>query len=230
MQSAARTMPVNPSSTAQLSASVPPTSARFWDRHAAGYAKKPVPDEEAYQRTLERVRAYLTPHSRVLELGCGTGTTALKLAPSAREILGTDYSGGMIAIATEKAREAAVTNVSFQRCTLDDATLGSGSFDVVLAMNFLHLLPELPRQLTRVAELLSGSGLFISKTPCIGQSGLALRVLIPLMRSVGLAPYVNFVTENSLRTDITSAGFTIEETGMYPQKSRSFFVVARKAT
>ena len=53
-----------------------PTVSRFWDRLAAGYAKKPVPDEEAYARTLERVRAHLTPNDRVLELGCGTGTSA----------------------------------------------------------------------------------------------------------------------------------------------------------
>jgi methylase of polypeptide subunit release factors len=36
------------------------------------------------------VRAHLTPNDRVLELGSGTGTTALKLAASAREILATD--------------------------------------------------------------------------------------------------------------------------------------------
>ncbi len=26
---------------------------RFWDRHAKGYAKRPVADEAAYQRKLE---------------------------------------------------------------------------------------------------------------------------------------------------------------------------------
>ena len=65
--------------------------SRFWDRRAAAYSKKPVPDADAYERTLERVRAYLTLNDRVLELGCGTGASALRLAASAGQILATDY-------------------------------------------------------------------------------------------------------------------------------------------
>lgn len=207
-----------------------PTPSRFWDCRAAAYAKKPVPDAEAYERTLERVRAYLTPNDRVLELGCGTGTTALKLARSAREILATDYSAEMIGIATAKARVAEVTHVRFQQCTAVDSTLGAESFDVVMAMNLLHLLDDLPARLQRIRELVRPRGLFISKTPCIGDQSFALRMLIPVMRVTGLAPYVNFVTEHSLRAEITSLGFDVQEAGMYPEKSRNLFIVARKGT
>ncbi len=207
----------------------PPTSPRFWDRKAASYARKPVPDEDAYTRTLDRVRAHLTPNDRVLELGCGTGTTALKLAASARELVGTDYSERMVAIATDKARAAGTSNVHFRCCTLDDPALERASFDVVMAMNLLHLLDDLAARLGRVRELARPGGLFISKTPCIGEQGAVLRLAIPLMRAVGVAPYVSFVTERSLATDITAAGFELLETGMYPQKSRGFFVVARRA-
>ena len=56
-----------------------------------------------------------------------------------------------------------------------------------------------------------------------------MRVVIPLMRALGIAPYVNFVSERSLTADIERAGFEIVETGMYPKKSRSFFVVARES-
>jgi 2-polyprenyl-3-methyl-5-hydroxy-6-metoxy-1,4-benzoquinol methylase len=206
-----------------------PTPSRFWDRRAAGYAKKPVADEQAYEQTLQRVRAHLVRNVRVLEIGCGTGTTALKLASSAREILATDYSEEMIAIARAKAHARVVSNVHFRTCTVHDAELGLESFDVVLAMNLLHLLDDIPARLGRIRELLRPGGLFISKTPCVGDQGLLLRVVIPLMRAVGVAPYVNFVTERSLTADIEQAGFEIVETGMYPKKGRSFFVVARKA-
>ena len=203
-------------------------AAAFWDRLAASYAKKPVADPDAYERTLDRVRAHLTPRARVLELGCGTGTTALKLAASAGALLATDYSAEMIAIATEKARAERVTNVTFRTATLDDGALAAEPFDVVLAMNFLHLLADLPARFARIRELLRPNGLFISKTPCVGDQGLAPRVAIPLMRAVGRAPYVNFVTERSLSSDLAAAGFAVEETGMYPKKTRSFFVVARR--
>jgi hypothetical protein len=40
---------------------------------------------------------------------------------------------------------------------------------------------------------------------------------------------VSFVTEPLLLSGIVDAGFEVLETGMYPQKSRSLFIVARKA-
>ena len=104
------------------------TPSQFWDRRADAYSKKPVPDLEAYEQTLERVRAHLTPNDRVLELGCGTGMTARKLAACAREIVATDYSAEMIAIATAKAGLEGLSHVRFQRCTLDDETLAASSF------------------------------------------------------------------------------------------------------
>jgi ubiquinone/menaquinone biosynthesis C-methylase UbiE len=186
-----------------------------------------VPDPGAYERTLDRVRAHVSPNDSVLEIGCGTGTTALKLASGVREILGTDYSANMIAIATAKARAEGTTNVHFRTCTLDDPALAPRSFDVLVAMNLLHLLDHIPTHLQRIRELLRPGGLFISKTPCVGDQGLFVRIVVPLMRAVGVAPYVNFITERSLTAEITRAGFEVQETGMYPQKSRSLFVVAR---
>jgi ubiquinone/menaquinone biosynthesis C-methylase UbiE len=46
--------------------------------------------------------------------GCGTGTTALKLAPSLGRIMATDISGEMIAIAREKARAEGCGNATFE--------------------------------------------------------------------------------------------------------------------
>jgi 2-polyprenyl-3-methyl-5-hydroxy-6-metoxy-1,4-benzoquinol methylase len=206
-----------------------PTYAKFWNRLADRYAKKPVADEAAYAATLERVRAHLRPEDAVLELGCGTGTTALALAGSARTILATDYSERMIAIATAKARASGVERVEFRTTTVEDAALERSSFDVVMAMNLLHLVEDLGAFLERAHELIRPGGLFVSKTPCVGEQGLLLRVVIPVMRALGFAPYVNFVTEASLTADIGEAGFDVVETGMYPEKSRSFFVVAQKA-
>lgn len=206
----------------------PITPPRFWNRRAAAYAKKPVPDAAAYARTLERVRAHLTPSDRVLELGCGTGTTALELAANAAEIIATDYSPAMIDIATSKAASAGVQNVQFRTGSLDDPALGREGFDVVMAMNLLHLLEDTPKTIRRISELVRPGGLFISKTPCVGDQGRVIRFAIPLLRAVGIAPFVNFVTERELTAELLRAGFSLEETGMYPLKSRSFFMVARK--
>ncbi|MGO4843285.1 methyltransferase domain-containing protein, partial [Rhizobiaceae sp. 2RAB30] len=77
--------------------------ARFWDSTARKYAAGPIADMAGYERTLERTRHYLRGDETAFEFGCGTGTTALKLAPFLRRIVATDLSGGMIAIARERA-------------------------------------------------------------------------------------------------------------------------------
>ena len=73
-----------------------PTSAEFWDAQATSYAKSPVRDVEAYEKTLARVRDYLHLEMDVIEIGCGTGSTALKLSNAVAHYTATDISGGMI--------------------------------------------------------------------------------------------------------------------------------------
>ena len=80
--------------------------ARFWDRAAKKYAASPIDDEAGFERTLARTRALMPPDARVLELGCGTGTAALRLADSVKSYVGTDISAGMIAIAQQKLETA----------------------------------------------------------------------------------------------------------------------------
>ena len=55
--------------------------SKFWDRIAVHYSKQPVADELSYQKKLEVTREFLTPQSKVLEFGCGTGSTAIAPCP-----------------------------------------------------------------------------------------------------------------------------------------------------
>ncbi len=201
---------------------------RFWDRIAPRYAKKAVPDEAAYRATLDRVRHYLRSSDRALEVGCGTGSTALELAASVAELHASDVSPGMIRIAESKARAGGIQNVNFAVGTLDGPFPATGAFDVVMAFNLFHLLPDIPGALARVSTLLAPGGHLLFKTPCIGQQSPLLRVVIPVLRAFGQAPFVSFVTEESLLHDVGRAGFEILETGLYPKKSHSLFIVARK--
>lgn len=203
-------------------------NAHFWNREAAAYAKKPIADEATYERTLERVREHLAPNHLALEIGCGTGTTALKLAPHAKRIIATDLSTEMIAIAREKATAQGIENVTFDQGTLEAHALERRSFDVIMAFNLLHLVADLPGAIRRIHELLVPGGLFISKTPCVGDAGWLARVFIPMLRAIGRAPFVNFFTRTDLEESFVAAGFSVIETGRYPEKSYNFFLVARK--
>jgi ubiquinone/menaquinone biosynthesis C-methylase UbiE len=164
----------------------------------------------------------------VLEFGCGTGTTALALAAHAHEIIATDISSKMVSIAQEKAAAQGVANVVFCQAILEAPPPHQISIDVVMAFNFFHLLPDLSSAFARIFEMLPAGGLFISKTPCLGEYGVAMRLMIPVLRLVGQAPFVNFVKKGALLRAVQEAGFLIVETGLYPEKSHSLFIVARK--
>jgi 2-polyprenyl-3-methyl-5-hydroxy-6-metoxy-1,4-benzoquinol methylase len=208
--------------------SVPFINPQFWDQAAAKYAAKPVADVAAYEASLDRVRSYLAPEHRVLEIGCGTGTTALTLARHVAELTATDVSPKMLEIARQKARDANVTNVTFRVGTLDDPSLTPGSYDVVMAFNLVHLLEDIPGAMRRTAELLKPGGMLLTKTPCIGELGVLVKIAIPVLQWFGKAPFVNFVTQPQLRDAVRDANLAILEEGLYPVKSRSLFIAARK--
>ena len=84
------------------------TNAQFWDRVAPGYSKKPVTDTESYARKLAATQALMQPNMKILEFGCGTGSTALEHAPHVAHIEATDVSAEMIAIGRNKANSAGI--------------------------------------------------------------------------------------------------------------------------
>lgn len=93
------------------------SDARFWDRTSRKYAMGKIADQAGYERTLDRTRALFGASDKVLELGCGTGTTALRLAGAVQHYLATDFSAGMIAIANEKLAAAPVPALAFRTAT-----------------------------------------------------------------------------------------------------------------
>ena len=212
--------------------------SKFWDKAAEKYARSPIRNMEAYEYTLERTRSYLKPDDKVLELGCGTGSTALLLAGSAGHITGTDISPNMIAIASSKANEDNITNADFVHLDAIENARQLGDFDVVLGYNLFHLVPDMAASFVAIHAILPKDGLFTSKTPCMARSGFGvkailiwglMRLVIPIMQFFGKAPYVRQLSIGDLEQAIAEAGFEIIETGNYPAgPPASHFVVARK--
>ena len=205
--------------------------AAFWDRIADRYAARSLGDEAAYAATLERARAHLRPGDTALEIGCGTGRTAIALAPSVAGYHATDLSPRMIEIARSRPEGAAAANLSF---SVAEATAApAGGYDAVLAFNLLHLLDDLPAGLRGIAASLRPGGRLISKTPCLRDLSLAVRLPVGLlvrpMRLAGLAPALRFLGARELERSIAEAGFRIVETGDFPARRAQRLVVAERA-
>ena len=200
----------------------------FWNGVARRYAAMPVRNQASYEATLKRINAHLKPTDRVLELGCGTGATALRLAPLVAHYTATDYAAEMIAIARERQAEGDVGNVDFVVVDGTEAALPNAPFDAILAFNVLHLLPDRAKALTDVSRQLRRGGLFISKTPCLGGIYRVLQPVVAVLRLLGKAPRLAFLTPDRLQREVTKAGFEIREHGNYPARPPSRFIVAQK--
>lgn len=108
-----------------------------FDAVAAGY------DAEFTERRLgrwlraavwERLEAAFRPGGRVLELGCGTGEDALRLARRGLRVTATDVSPGMLEVAAAKAAAAGLDGrICFRQ--LDAGRLGAAA-DPALAGPF----------------------------------------------------------------------------------------------
>jgi len=197
---------------------------KFWDRMAKRYARSPVSDEAAYQEKLRRTQAVLGSDFKVLEFGCGTGSTAIALAPEVQDYLAIDISGEMLEIARGKA--AGIKNLRFEQGRLEDITPPEGGFDAILAHSILHLLPDKEAAIAQVFAALKPGGVFISSTTCMAKGGL-LKPLLWAGNRLGLLPMVKFFSAEALVGAVDAAGFEIEDRWQPTPKS-ALFLITRK--
>jgi ubiquinone/menaquinone biosynthesis C-methylase UbiE len=144
------------------------------------------------QAAVRDFRAHLCEHilrstgmgtgARVLSVGCGIGDQEIAMAPRVASVTGVDLSPAGIREARGAAAAGGVRNATFVEGTLETAELLSHGFDLVIAIFFLHHLPEaalreMPRQ---AARLLAPGGWFYSLDPSrLRLSGAVGSILIP---------------------------------------------------
>ena len=201
----------------------------FWDRIAPKYAKKPISDPAAYEEKLSSVRRLLRPTHHVLEIGCGTGGTALQLAPNVSQVSATDVSRRMIKIAYSKLKSQETRNIVFQQADAADLIDGR-PFDAVCAFSLLHLVDDFDQVLSSVRQQLKPGGLFISKTVCLSDGPFAIRAFVRVLTAVGLAPRVSSLSRIELIQHLKDAGFEVESVSHFGRQHTNPFIVARKPT
>lgn len=202
---------------------------RFWDKLAERYAKQPIANLASYERKLEVTKARLSPTDVILDIGCGTGSLALELAPHVAEVHALDFSGEMIRIGRRKADAQNVTNVSFHQSTLEASqAFQPGQFDGICAYNILHLVEDRPATLQRIFELLKPGGFFVSSTAVLGDTWVPYKPVLALMRRLGKAPAVGIFGTNTFLREVRDAGFVDISTPDVGADKTTAFTVATK--
>ena len=199
----------------------------FWNKRADKYSKRPISDEATYQKKLEITRGYFRPEMEVLEIGCGTGSTAIAHAPYVKHIRGTDLSTRMIEIAQQKAKAAGIDNATFDTIAADAHSVPDASIDAVMAHNLLHLLEDRDQAIAGIYQMLKPGGVFVTTTACIRDMMLPLRLIVPVGRFLRLFPLVKVFSAAELKDSLESAGFEIDYEWQ-PKKYAAAFIICRK--
>lgn len=177
----------------------------FFDAWARIYDLPPV-QRVTYIPVHDTVARMATDGSgalRILDVGCGTGILAARLAASdtAVEVVGCDFSGGMLRQATQRTRRATWTQADAQ-----DLPFPGGVFDLVVCTESFHWYPDQDRALREFRRVLVPGGRLLlalvnTRTRWAGdvsRFGFAL-ARVPL----------SWPTREGLRTMVEKAGFDV---------------------
>ena len=185
----------------------------FWDKVAGLYDLfETIYNKKVYRETGQRVAWEIQKTDVVLECACGTGAISRYVADRCKQLTATDYSEGMLRQA--KKHLASKTNVTFAQVDITNLPYEEQSFDVVVAGNVIHLLPDPQGAMQELLRVCREGGKVILPT-YINKSEKSSRAAVKFLEKLGAdfkqqfdaESYRNFFTKMGL----TNMEFTIVE-------------------
>lgn len=168
-----------------------PETIRIYDRRAADYAGM----TDQYNTADPRLVAFIAacpPGGRVLDLGCGPGAAAARMAEAGLVVEAVDASAAMVAMA---GRHPGVTA---RQATFDEIA-GEATFDGIWAnFSLLHTpRADFPRHLAALHRALKPGGVFL----------IGLKLGKGAARD-SIGRHYTYYSEDELMDHLRTAGFT----------------------
>ena len=135
-------------------------SQNFWDKNAGRYDRFMRKDAAAYEQMYELLRPVVRQKT-VLELATGTGLIAKHIVRYADHIEATDASQEMIEQAKQGVKSA---KLYFSVQDMFHLPYADQSFDVVIVVNALHIVPEPEKALSEIRRVLKDDGVLVAPT------------------------------------------------------------------
>ena len=135
-------------------------SQNFWDKNAGRYDRFMRKDTAAYEQLYELLRPVVRQKT-VLELATGTGLIAKHIVRYADHIEATDASQEMIEQAKQGVKSA---KLYFSVQDMFHLPYADQSFDVVIVVNALHIVPEPEKALSEIRRVMKDDGVLVAPT------------------------------------------------------------------
>ena len=200
--------------------------SRFWDRIAGFYDLAERTNKKANAEAVRRAASLTPVGAAVLDCAAGTGEFSLALAPRAGTVLCTDLSRPLLDRAKEKAQQRGLSNITFAVRDLTALPDPDGAFDVVVAANVLHLLPDPEQAAAELWRVTAPGGKLILPTYLQGEAGPGFKLLIALYKLLGFRPRY-FFTVDSYAGFFRRCGLTAQVTRVDGRLPVGFAVLSK---
>jgi len=154
----------------------------------------------------------------LLDIGCGAGLLSEPLARQGFAVTGIDPAGNNIEIASAHGARSGVT-VDYRSVAAETLVDEGASFDVVLAMEVVEHVPDMPAFVATASALVKPGGLLMASTINRTKRAFALAILgaeyVLRWLPVGTHSWDRFVTPEEFAAAIRAGGLDVfERSGM----------------
>ena len=111
------------------------------------------------RRTVERLG--LPTGAKVLDVGCGTGASAIPAAIAVGPtgpVIGVDLADRLLDRAREKARRQGLSNVEFRQGDMEDLGYPDANFDAVISVFSVFFVPNMTKQVAELWRMVKPGG------------------------------------------------------------------------
>jgi 2-polyprenyl-6-hydroxyphenyl methylase/3-demethylubiquinone-9 3-methyltransferase len=149
---------------------------------------------------------------RILDIGCGAGILSEPLARLGADVVGIDPSAENIAMAVAHAEDSGLA-VDYRATTAEEVAAKKEQFDVVLAMEVVEHVVDVPSFVTICAKMVKPGGLMMAATLNRTAKSFALAIVgaVYILRWLprGTHQWDKFVTPEELEAAMEEGGLDV---------------------
>jgi SAM-dependent methyltransferase len=193
-----------------------PDTAAHFSRQAEAYAASP---SHARGEDLEIVAGFAAPgpSDRCLDIACGPGHTALRIAREAALVIAADVAPGMLAAARRLAAERGLENVRVLGADAAALPFADASFELVTCRIAPHHFTDVPGFLAEAARVLAPAGRFVIEDSLAPEDPETAAFLEALERRRD-PTHVHSLSDGEWRAALAAAGLRITAETVWPKR------------